>query len=468
MRQFETTVIKTHKRDRLIQLYQYLKKHKKLNKEKISIKIFGNKYDSKNDSLLRNELRLLNKELEFFFLEIQWLKEQQERPERAQFLLLQLYQERQQTHLYEQQWRKLYKKAQQEQRYGWKMQLVNSYFDFHTQHTNTEVGFYQELEAIIQEGLEACSAHSQEQHKRLERSFGFIQRNLWALNSGDYNIQQPPQFYKMLVPLENDSLIDFHAITIQASYYSSGEEKLHLLQQALAQAAALKNYPRYEELGERIQNLQATLALEYYILKRYKEADSIYQELIKPPILGSIRSYIGITFNYFTNLLGLAAYERAIDWYQQQEQRWSTLSLIANKARYMVCWAYHETEQYEEALTLLLHHDIQERSEGEFAYARLLLSITYAALDEQELAEREVYNLLQNTRYKTFKENISIAYSKFIHQYFLALHTLDADKRNSKLEQIRTELEAMYQANLSFSSTFLYRWLVQHLDAAAL
>lgn len=468
MRQFEIAVINTHKRDSLIKLYQYLKKQKKINKEKLFIKVFGNKYTPKQDSLLRNEFRLLNKELELFFSELQWIKEQQDHPERAQFLLLQLYQERQQKHLYEQQWRKLYKKAQQEQLYALKVQLVNSYVDYHSQHSNIEVKFYHELEDLIQEGLEACSAHSQEQHKTLERSFGFIQRNLWALNSGEYTMKPLPQLYEMLVPLENDALIDFYAIMIQASYYSSGEEKLGLLQQTLVQAEALKDHPRYKDLGERIQNIQATLALEYYILKRYKEADSIYKNIIKTPILGSIRSQIGISFNYFANLLGLAAFERAIDWYQQQVTQWDILPAVANKARYMVCWAYHETAQYKKALNLLLLHQTFEPSEGEFAYARLLLSITYSALGELELAEREVYNLLQNTRYKTFKEHISIAYSKFIHQYFLALHTLDADKRNAKLQQTRIELEEMYQANLSFSSTFLYRWLVRHLDAAAL
>lgn len=467
-RQFENTVIKTHKRNSLVQLYRFLKKNKEVDKDKLFVKVFGHKYDSKQDSLLRNELRLLNKELENFFSDLQWLREQQNNPERAQLLLLQLYSERQQEHLFEQHWRKLYKKAKEEQRYELKVELINAYFDYHSRYSNVAADLYQQLEELIEEGLEACSAQSQEEHKNLEARYGFLERNLWAINSGQYELKQPPKFYEMTSKVENDAFIAFSSIATQASYYATGEDKLPLLKQAIAQGQALENSPQYERIRERLQNLQVTLGVEYYILKRYEEANVIYERVLSRPLLGSIRSRVGTTFNYFTNLLGLKNYEQAIICYREQESLWMNLPPVAYKAQYMVCWAYHETKQYKAALDLLLSHNIQQRSEGEFAYARLMLSITYAALGEQELAEREVYNLLQNTRYKDFKESISIAYSKFIHQYFLAMHTLDPDKRNAKLAQIRADLEEMYRANLNFSSTFLYRWLVQHLEAAAL
>ncbi len=467
-RQFESTVIKPHKRESLIKLYRYLKKHQELDKKELFVKVFGYKYDSKEDNLLRNELRLLNKELEQFFTDIQWQQQQQEDPDRAQLLLLQLYLDRQQAHLFEQQWRKLFKKAQEEQRYELKITLINSFFDYHTQYSNTEVDLYQQLETLLEEGLKSCTAQLQEQYKLFGLRYGFLQRNLWALNSGEYTIKEVPVHYQLLTPTENEALVTFYDLATQGCYYTTGKEKIERLQQALQQAATLQQSPRYDELKERIQNIRATLGLEYYILKRYQEADAIYRRLLEQPLLGTIRSRIGITFNYFTNLLGLEAHERAIDWYQQQETLWENIPPVYYKAQYMVCWAYHEQERYEEALALLLSHNIHQRSEAEFAYARIMLSITYSALEEHELAEREVYNLLQNIRYKTFKEHISIAYCKFIHQYYLALHSLDPDKRNTKLQQIRTDLEAMYRANLSFSSTFLYRWLVQHLEAATL
>jgi hypothetical protein len=467
-KQFERTVIKIHKRARLVELYRYLNKHSTIDKEKLFAKVFGCQYHSKQDNLLRNELRLLNKEIELFLIDIEWLKEQHTHPERAQLLLLQSYFDREQTHLFEQQWRKLYKKAQQEQRYSLLIELLDLYFDYHVRYSNVEFDSYQQLATLIEEGLHACAAQLQEQTKYFELRYGFIQRNLWALQSGQYTMKKAPIFFDATAPLENEALVHFLADSNEGSYYTNGEEKIELLQKALAQSESLKNHPRYGELRERIQNLQASLALEYYILKRYEEADRIYQTLVQSPIVGNIRTQIGITFNYFTNLLGLEAYERAVEWYQQQKELWANIEPIAYKGQYMVCWAYHQLGQHETALDLLVDHNIQERSEADFAYARLLLSITYHALQEQELAEREVYNLLQNTRYRTFKEHISVSYAKFIHQYFLAIHTLAPEKRNAKIEQTRQELEEMYRSNLSFSSTFLYRWLIQHLKAAIL
>lgn len=467
-RQFESTVIKSHKRASLTKLYQYLKKNPEMDKKKLFVKVFAQQYNFKQDSLLRNELRLLNKEIEAFFTELQWLKEQQEQPEKAQLLLLQLYKDRKQENLYEQQWRKLYKKAQQEQLYGLKVTLINSYFSYHSQHSNAEIELYTALEELVEEGLSANSAYFQEQQQQLRFFYGFLQRNLFALHSGNYNQKQPPQYYQLLLPLENEELVDFYQLSTQACYYIRGEQKIELLKEVLKKAVTLKNHPRFEELDERIQNIRSTLALEYYILKRYEEADAIYQKIITAPLLGSIRSKIGITFNYFVNLLGLEDYERAIDWYEQQKEQWQSNVPVAYKAHCMICWAYHDINQPEKALDTLLHNPTHHRSEGEFAYTRLMLSITYEALGEEELAEREVYNLLQNTRYKEFKETVSLLYAKFIHQYYLALHTLDPDKRNSKIEQIRKDLEEMYQANLTYASTLIYRWLVGKLAAATL
>lgn len=467
-RQFEDAVIKSHKRVSLTKLYQYLKKNAEVDKKKLFVKVFGQEYNSKQDSLLRNELRLLNKEIEAFFAELQWQKEQQKQPEKTQLLLLQLYKERKQESLYEQQWKKLYKKATQEKLYGLKVKLINSYFSYHSEHSNAEIEFYEELEQLVEEGLSACSAYAQEQQKQLEFSYGFLQRNLFALNSGDYEQKQAPQYYQLLLPLENEELITFHNLSIQACYYKRGEERIQLLKELLKKAAVLATHPRFAELKERVQNIKTTLGLEYYILKRYEEADAIYQQIINQPLLGSTRSKIGITFNYFVNLLGLGDYERAIAWYEQQKESWQFNAPVAYKAHCMICWAYYDINQPEKALDTLLNNPTHHRSEGEFAYTRLMLSITYEALGEQELAEREVYNLLQNTRYKEFKESIPIIYAKFMHQYYLALHTLDADKRNSKIKQIRADLEEMYQANLSYASTLIYKWLVEKLATAIL
>lgn len=466
LKHFEKKVINSHKRNSLKKLYLYLKKHQKVEKETAFLKVFDTAYTSKKDALLRNELRLLNKELELFMVEQAWRNELSIHSNETQLSLLKIYLERKEFGLFEQTWRKLYKKAQRERLYSIKAVLINLFFKYKTSYSEVDAALYQDLKTLLEEALTATVAQMQVDYKELELKDAFIQRTLYGLTGQKYNYQKLTTYYHRENELENDDIVAFLDYRIQ-SYFLNGLEKIKSLQTALQHSSTLEEkYPKHESLKESIVITEITVALEFFILEEYEKADRLYLQVLErgfdfPDVKKAV-----LYFNYITNLIFLEAYDRAIHFYETNKEI-CTKAKVFYRIQYMLCWAYIMQESYEKPMKMLLEYNIQQRPESDFVYARLLLTILYCSTQEMELAEREVYNLIQNYRYKTPKEETFIEYSKLIYQHIQANHILEIDKRKDKLKEIQHKLEVMY-ANTNSASRMMYRWLTRQNEVAML
>lgn len=466
LKSFEKKVIKTHKRETLKKLYLYLKKHRKIEKETTFVKVFSAPYTSKKDALLRNELRLLNRELELFMVEQAWKKRLSIHSNETQWSLIEIYLERKEFGLFEQTWRKLYKKAQQEYLYALKVDLINLFFEYKTSHSELDSDIYHDLKKLLEEALSATVAQMQVNYKELELKDAFVQRTLYGLSGQKYIYQKPTTYYHRENKLENDDRVAFLDFRIQ-SYFLNGPEKIEILQKALESAKFLeKKHPKDVALKESIVMTEITVAIEFFILKQYEKADVLYLKAFSSKIEFPVEKKIAIYFNYISNLIGLEAYDRAIDFYETNKEVCIEFPKVFYRIQYMLCWAYIMKGEYEKPMDMLLEQNIQQRPENDFIYARLLLTILYYSTEQVELAEREAYNLVQNHRYKTPKEETFIEYSKLIYQHIQGIYILEANKRNEKLKETQRKLDSMYHANATSASTMMYRWLTAQNEQA--
>jgi len=461
-------VINSHKRKSLKKLYLYLKKHQKIEKETAFLKIFDAPYTSKKDALLRNELRLLNKELELFMIKQEWKKNLNINSNENQLSLIKIYLERKEFGLFEQTWRKLYKKAQEQRLYSIKIELINLFFFYKKTAAEFDIGLYYELKELLEEALRCTVAQMQVDYKELELKDAFVQRNLYALTGQKYENKRVTTYYNRENNLGTDIIVEFLDYRIQ-SYFLSGIEKIDLLQKALQSAKLVEEeYPKYPSLNASAVTIEITIGLEYFLLNEYKKADVCYVRILDKVNVLSVPQRAAMYFNYISNLICLEAYDRAIEWYESSDNVWREAPQVVYRMHYIVCWAYIMQGKYEKPMAMLLEHNIQKRPENDFVYARLLLTILYYSTEQLELAEREAYNLVQNHRYKTPKEETYIEYSKLIYQHIQAIHVLEVDKKNDKLKVVQQNLDTMYHANISSASMMMYRWITTQNERAML
>lgn len=456
---FETTVIKNHKRNSLKKLYQQTKKKTELAKEKLYEQVFGEAFSEKKDALLRNEYRLLNRELELFLMETQWKKEQQLQFYENQLLLLRLYLEREEAGLFEQTWRKLYKKASNERRYAIKIALLQLFFKHQSTGAVLLQDVYEELRNLLKEGLQIISMEAMEQYKQMELNYLFTERVLEAIDEG-HSYDLPATILslnELEVPLENEDVVQCLDAMAKASI-SVGMERIILYEKALAHAAVLFEYEKYKPLAVKAVLAELTIGLEYFLLKEYDKADAVYTRALQKVNLLPKKSLGGIYYNYFSNLIFKGDYETALNWLNQTTLNWKEDPKTANRWQCLVAWTYILKGDYDTAFEVM--QEPIERSEVHVhAYGRIVLAIIYYLSGEVELAEREVYNMLQSYRYKGAPSEMLNAWAQFFYKHLQYYHLVDQDKRHKKLKSLQEEQDHFYKENWRTASHLLFNWL---------
>lgn len=459
LRQFEQSVLLHHKRNSLKKLYQCLKKQPTLSKQAIFVKTFGTPYHPDQDHRFRNELRLLNKVLETFLIQLQWKKDQT--PDALDFLLLKAYLDRGQYELFEPAWRKLYKKAKQNALYELQAQLLEQYMHYKIQHQELSHTLFEQLFPKTEAALIAQEAYQAERLKQLETLHGFTQQNLYVIRSGQHQRQRYSSVFQQVAALPNNAWLHVLEASVQM-YYCSGLAKIKLLQEALDTAATITDFPRYDPIL--VTKLQSTLALEYFIEQDHEQADAIYTQLLQHPERLVPRNKPGLFFNYLSNLVNLERYQMVIDFYEQHQMVWEQGPIPVYRVHYFLCWAHMGLGHYEAAQEALLFHELQDRPRHEEFYARTLLSMVYHHLGASIMAERETYNLLQNHRYKLSPEETHYKHLCHIHQFYGLMGQVADQKRQQKLEQLLEQSQALFDAQKAAASPLIHRWLHRQIQ----
>ncbi len=453
----EKNVIKNHKRKTLITLYKTLKKSPAIEKEELYKKVFRENYNNTKDTLLRNELRLLNNAIELFLVKEKRRLTLDLKSLSFQIDLLEIHLAKRNDKLFEQLWRKCYKKATEERFYREKIHLTNLWFEYKSNKEEFEFEIYNELRQTLALGLADTLAEMQEQFKKIEVKYAFTERVMRALNV-QYTPSGQPLQYKIHQPLENQDLITY-LDQLVANYHLDGLEKIEAGEKALAHADVIYNYTKYEILVESVVLLKANLGLEYFLLRKYEKANHIYLTVLADSHTIPVNKQIAFFYNYFVNLICLDKYEEAIVWKQKNQSNWVNNPATQYRIHLLSCWCYIFQEDYNTPLQLLSDSAIYERPENDFLYAKILLTIINYHQGDLELAERELYNLKQKNRYQRPIEEVYIHYARLLYRHLQALKEINTTKRNRRLDKLAQELDAFYQSELGYNASELYyKW----------
>ena len=299
-------VIKMHKRESLKKLYFFLKKQ--LNKdvepkkEALHRVVLGQKYDAAKSYLIRNELRLLNDELEDFLVQKELEKSFKTNPNLYNLWLLRALKERNLVQEFEATFKKSIAKAKGNLEYELMEKMMGLYLrheivsqEITAEHYENTIraGYLKRIKWIQMDAVQKIRAS--------EVMKAFSERTLKVTNP-NYPYSDLLQSVDLTSEKINDDYSNYLYL-YALSFQQTGLEKIETLQQALVFIETCLRTKMDAE--NRKLFLLATIALEYYLMGNHRAADDYYQQTFEFATESKQVIRLTVIFNYFSNCIKL-------------------------------------------------------------------------------------------------------------------------------------------------------------------
>lgn len=457
-------VIKTHKRERLKKLYFFLKKRlgkeSEPQKEVLYEAIFGKKYEASKSYLIRNELRLLNEELEDFLVKRQLEKTFKTNPNLYNLWLLRMLKEKGLKVEFEIHYKKSIAKAKEDLQY----ELMDKMMTLYLQNLIVNTEITQELyENTIHTGYVERIKWIQKDAVRKIRATevmkAFTERTIQVTNAS-FPFTDLQNTIDLQLEHVNDNYSRYlHLYAL--SFRQQGLEKIQTLQAALEY---LENYTQPEPPVEnRKLFLLATIALEYYLMSNHQAANDYYLQTLHYAQSTKQTLRISVIFNYFSNCIRLEKYAKAINLFETHEAAITSNERVHYRFLCLKAMCHIFLQNPNKALDSI-PSNIQQRPDAQYYYFRLVQIIAFCELEDEETAMRECQNFLKMYRYHAHHE-IDMDYAtitKFLLHYAKAKMDVP-EKAKLDLEKLKKEVHAFVQEQ-KYAGNFLPMvWLVERL-----
>lgn len=448
-----------HKRKKLYHLYECLLEYPEIEKPALFEQIFELPYHKKKDYKLRNELRLLNKEIESFWIEqyrSEVLRKDTFRQQRACFELLL---ERGALDLLKEDWQQALQKAQEASHFQQLAFLWELRFNVEeqTRESTLEVSedawgylekarqfkYWEGVERyLINRGREAYILANQEAYTR-ERSGSL------------------PELPFEETVLQEHFLFEYLECITQ-SYLLVGTEKLRYLERSLELQEQVNNIrPRF---ASNAQRTWATIAIEYSIQRSFQKSHEAFQKVL-PPWNRLQVAHLPIVYNYLVNLLYLGKLDVAEECFKAVDEILPTSYKFYARFCYMHCWLYLFQGESEKGLELLITDSLRQHADFDNYYARLLFALLYFQMDDWESCDRELTNMRQRMRYK--KKEINNLFGLYANALteLLKWHMepQSAEEQEAWGQRIIQELEAALKGEKEADLLFR-KWICSYIN----
>lgn len=445
--------IKKHPRKRLGNLFLLLANNidHPLTKNEIFSKVFKCNYAKEKDYLLRNELRLLNSELEKFIVKFPVANFLLSETFTAELTLLNQFFECGNELLFESYFKEILFQALASKNFDLVAQLYSLKSKFIFRHKEISIKNYREAKQLL--CLENLAIELQLQEKLSENLMrqNFAQRVLLQLN---YSKPEPANGH------QNNSLFDAAKLLVKynkliaKSYLQSSEQKINTLRIAAKIYPSIASF-RYEKKLD-IISILGNIALEYFLIEKFDKARLYYQKAIRS--MTNSEANIELLFNYCINELALGQHKIFIETFKKYQSQIAASNKLKHRFQYFTALAYLFDEKPKEAFKLL-DHDITKRPENEYYFYRMVYAMAYYQLNDFDMASRELENILQSFRFRKPSENYDKPLVKTM-QKLLLVHSLRYQKQkfNTELAKLKVQVAALNQNVTRFSKT-IYTWL---------
>lgn len=453
--------LKKSKRKGIYDLYLHIEQSlsKSVSKETLFQKIFKDSYSLKNDYLLRDLQRHLNKQLKQFLAAQATTSHNKQQQQEIQLLTILL--ERKQHKLFLTEWQQIYKRSKKQAQYQHQIALIQLYLAYTFNYEEIQQSTYLYAKELVTEGLTVSIWAGLEKYNELEIKLAIIERYLLAFNP-QHQIKFPPSPYASIINNQPNLFIFLNLL--KQTYLYNGQQKIDVLRQAIdlyPQIIPIRNQYKNKELS-----LLGSLAFEYFILKNYQKAAIVYQQLM--PLITMKNEHIlqlSILFNYCSNEAYLGSYTTIIATYDKWLREFQHIPKFHYRFQYITCIAYIFLGQATKAYEMLNQSNISQRSESDYYYARNLYAIIYYELEDWDNCERELTNTLQSIRYKTTQDQVLLYRTQRIKDLVrIFLNPLNRT-------QIKQELKLLEQAiNIDINKSInhqnlIVQWILKKIES---
>ena len=444
--------LQAHHRPSLLPLYNMLVQNAEADKATLYHAYSGKKYKAADDFLLRNELRLLNRELEAFVIANEAAEKLASGDIHTKVWLLQRMLKAKQYRVFENTLQQHIKEAVAVADFFALHLLQDLHFAYHTQYGELNEKNYLALFYEMQHE-DFFGMHIAEEQSQREIRKQFLLRTMNAIAPG-WQSKSPYQKSKAYDKLQaQQQLLQKYNLLNAELYVQHGKKKIETLKElAMLNPKVAAFRPSYKA---KLAGIYGNMGIEYFIMDDYTEADKYYQLAIKSAVG---KPQLDLLFNYATNLMAQDKFDKFLALYKSRERDINAHAKTKYRFRFFAAIAYLFAGQPNQAFKLL-EHDISQRPLNEYYYYRQVYAMVYFETGDIEAAQRELENIQQSYR----KRPAQTKNDKPITAQLLKFVQAEATKANKErykaaLLQIQKSIADMAKQKVTYS-VMAYKWL---------
>jgi len=431
-----------------------------LEKETLFKKVFNEAYSKDQDYLLRNEFRLLSKELSGFLAIEQTKKAMRDDPLEEKRLLLQSYIDRKANDLFDREWQKVVEDARNELRLDIALDIQKLAVEHLVSTRQATVENYNLLLELLTDYQRTLQQHFTHQHLFGKHKQAFAERTLQAIGA---DIQVSSLEVVSVNPADenqNDAFAN-HFAALTKAYAHRGEEKIELLKTAAGFVSEI-NSKSFDQ-NAALATINAAIALEYFLLRELENSLPYHQKALEFGSSLEGGKLISFVFNYLSTLIRLERHEQAIELINEYASVWEKLPRMRDRFLCLKAMC-HVFENDPKAAEDCIPEDRKTGGLDHYYYYRFVQIIVLFQKGKAELAMNEAENFEHTVRYNDKDED----YLRLIQamKKFLALKSeqavIDEDAFSEKAEKLKQSLSEASESAFA-DRALLYRWIIESL-----
>ncbi|MGL4597955.1 MAG: hypothetical protein ACRCYO_10515 [Bacteroidia bacterium] len=424
--------------------------------EQLFRKLFKKAWTKKDDYLLRNELRLLNRQLELYMASKRFDQANRRYDAEASWLFMTSLLDREAWALYEKEWDAEFRRCETDGNMRSIVRLRELDVEFRVRRRDfSGAGIEGFRQALVALQLDATRLHK----------FRMLEARLYQTQLNRQVFERDSSLVLSEVPLptfeineETDPYLGYLE-NMRLANENRGKNALQYLLKASQFIEKCK--PGVANVRHSQALLYAQIALENFLQYDYAEAHTWYEKAIGSiDVIVELHHQCTIYLNYISNLTRMHKYADVLSFIEKHYKLLYNLKEIRERVVCVQTMCLIYGNKIKEAKTLIQEH-IAEAREDTLMYLRLTLAIIFYLQNKYDMVSRELLNLQQSLR------SIGARYESICAcaRLFSRFADMQAVENSSRSKQLLVkDIQKYYQEHQPHFEILPVRWMLNQLE----